>query len=80
MRTGFTGNLGSYVLKALSSGTDFNVTVISRKSTESNFDSSINVVKVSDDYPEDELIQAFIGQDAVVLTSGHGLGGKEVAS
>lgn len=76
-RTGPTGNLGTYVLKALNSSPNFDVTVISRKSSESTFDPSLKVVKISDDYPEDELVQAFAGQDAVVLTTGHGLGGKE---
>lgn len=34
---------------------------------------------VSDAYGEDELLAAFKGQDAVILTTGHTLGGKEGA-
>ena len=34
---------------------------------------------VSDTYPEDEMVEAFKGKDAVVLTTGHALGGREIA-
>ena len=66
---GAGGNLGPHILKALLDAS-FTVTVLTRKSSQSTFPSSVKVVSVSDDYPESEVIAAFLGQDAVVSTVG----------
>lgn len=64
---GAGGNLGPHVLKALDDAS-FTVTILSRKSSKSTFPSHIKVHSISDDYPENELLEAFKGQDAVIST------------
>ena len=65
---GAGGALGAPVFEALRKS--FNVTVLTRKSSTAKFGSDVRVVSVSDDYPVDELAEAFKGQDAVVSTIG----------
>ena len=65
---GAGGWLGTPVLEALRRA--FTVTVLTRKSSKSQFPSDVRVVSVSDDYPLAELREAFHGQDAVVSTIG----------
>lgn len=45
----------------------FTVSVLSRKESSSTFPSHIKVHQVDSSYPEDELLAAFKGQDAVIL-------------
>jgi nucleoside-diphosphate-sugar epimerase len=69
---GANGDLGARVLTALRES--FTVTALTRKSSKHTFPSDVKVVSISDDYPRDELVAAFKGQDAVVSTvSGHGI-------
>lgn len=46
----------------------FDVTVVSRKSSQTFFPPQQKVYRVSDDFLDDELVAAFRGQDAVVLS------------
>ena len=64
------GNLGPAILKALDQDSHFVVSVLSCKSSSATFPSHIKVRKVGDDYPENELLDAFKGQDAVVSVVG----------
>ena len=65
---GAGGNLGPSILDALTNDSSFTVSILSRKSSKSTFPSHLKVHKVDDDYPEDQLLEAFKGQDAVVCT------------
>ena len=62
------GNLGPSILKALDNASNLIVSVLSRKGSKSTYASHIKVHEVEDSYPEDQLLAAFSGQDAVVLT------------
>ena len=64
------GNLGPFVIKALVEDPNFRVSVLSRTSSKSTFPAGVKVYKIADDYPENELVRAFSGQDAVVSTLG----------
>lgn len=44
------------------------MTVVSRESSSSVFEPSQKVIKVPDSYPEDAMVAALKGQDAMVLT------------
>lgn len=61
---GAGGNIGPSVLKALEP--HFTVSIISRKSSTSTFPSQYKTYIVGDDYPTQEVLAAFTGQDAVV--------------
>ena len=67
---GADGSLGPFVLDALLDA-KFNVTVLKRKSSKSpsNYPSSVKDVRVSDDFPEDELEKILQNQDAVIITT-----------
>src|SRR2546430_625441 len=62
---GAGGNLGRHILKSLVDS-NFTVTVLTRQSSTSTFPSHVTVVTIADDYPYDQLVKAFKGQDAVV--------------
>jgi hypothetical protein len=64
------GNLGPVVVKALDQDSNFQVSVLSRNSSKSTFPPGVRVRRIADHYPEDELIEAFSGQDVVVSTIG----------
>lgn len=63
---GAGGTVGPFILTALDKA-GFNVTILSRQSSSSNFGDH-KVIKVGDDYPHDELVAAFKGQHAVIST------------
>lgn len=63
---GAGGNIGQFILDGLTKA-GFNLTILSRKSSKSEFPGH-KVVTVGDDYPHAELVAAFKGQDAVVST------------
>lgn len=63
---GATGNLGPAILNALING-GFQVTVLTRKSSNHSFPSSVNVIPVDYDSLE-SLTNALKGQDALVST------------
>ena len=62
------GNLGPAILNALDKDPQFTVSVLSRKTSKSTFPSHIKVHQIDDSYPEDQLLSAFKGQDAIVST------------
>jgi nucleoside-diphosphate-sugar epimerase len=63
---GAGGNLGPTILDALLNAGKFNVTVLSRPDSKSEFPANVNVIKT--DYSESSLAEALQGQDAVVST------------
>lgn len=68
---GGSGNLGIPLVSAFKANSFFHLTVLSRKSSKVEFDPSINVIRVGDEYPEQELYKAFKGQDAVIGSFNH---------
>ncbi|MCJ1314765.1 hypothetical protein MMC15_000077 [Xylographa vitiligo] len=67
---GASGRLGPFILKAVQDEPAFNVTVIARHNSAATFSAGTKVVRVSDGYPDEEMVEAFKGQDAVVLSLG----------
>lgn len=65
---GAGGHLGPTILSAFDADKHFTVSVLTRKSSKSTFPSHLKVHHVGDDYPENELLEAFKGQDAIVST------------
>jgi len=65
---GAGGRLGPHILSAFDADPYFTVSIISRNSSTSTFPSHLKVHRVGDDYPEEELLKAFKGQDAVIST------------
>lgn len=65
-------NIGHHLLEALVSDGTFNVSVLARNSSRSSFHDSVNLIKVSDDFPHGDTVAALKGQDVVVCTSGIG--------
>jgi putative NADH-flavin reductase len=65
---GANGKLGPAILHALLSAGTFTVTILSRASSKSTYPPSVHVVRASDDLPEDELVEALRGQDAMIVT------------
>ncbi|OKL57251.1 hypothetical protein UA08_07399 [Talaromyces atroroseus] len=65
---GAGGHLGPSILSAFSSDTRFNVSVLSRQSSLSTFPETVKVYRVGDEYPADEVLDAFKGQDVVIST------------
>ncbi|KAJ5630784.1 isoflavone reductase family protein [Penicillium longicatenatum] len=68
MVMGAGGLFGTEVLSTLQEEGSFNLSILSRKSSKSTFPPHINVVKVDDDYPLEQLVNAFKDQDALVST------------
>lgn len=66
---GADSKLGDAILSALLKH-DFSVTVLKRSSSKSpdNYPESVKVIRVSDDFAEDEVIRVLKGQDAVILS------------
>ncbi|KAJ4350328.1 uncharacterized protein N0V89_008949 [Didymosphaeria variabile] len=64
---GASGHLGTHLLAALEADPSFDITVITRASSTFEFPIDVKVVRVSDDYPQQELVRAFKGHDAVIL-------------
>jgi putative NADH-flavin reductase len=65
-----SGRLGPYLLKALQDNPAFDVTVITRTNSTATFPEGTKLIKVTEGYPEDEIVEAFKGQDAVILSLG----------
>ncbi|KAL6238473.1 hypothetical protein BDW75DRAFT_201413 [Aspergillus navahoensis] len=65
---GATGSLGSVLLKSLLSEPTFQVTVLARESSRarSSISPAATVITIADSYPQEDLVKAFQGQDAVV--------------
>lgn len=60
------GLFGTELFAALQIANAFNLTILSRHSFKSTFPPSSKGIKVDDDYPVDQLVDAFKGQDALV--------------
>lgn len=65
---GASGHLGPSILESLRSSTKLEVTVLLRQSSKSTFPSSVKTVRIPDNLePQETLIEALKGQDALVL-------------
>lgn len=53
-------------MKALDEDSSFTVSILSRKGSKSTYASHIKVQEVDESWPEDQLVTALKGQDAVV--------------
>ncbi|KAL8727693.1 MAG: hypothetical protein Q9166_005866 [cf. Caloplaca sp. 2 TL-2023] len=62
---GASGNVGKPVVDALLKA-GFNVTALTRKGSSATFPSDVKVQNVDDDYPYDQVLAAFKGQEAVI--------------
>lgn len=65
---GAGGHLGPSILSTFRADSRFNVSVLSRVSSTSVFPENVKVHRVGDEYPDDEILSAFKGQDAVIST------------
>ena len=65
---GAGGHLGPSVLAAFVNDSHFNVSVLTRHSSTSTFPDNVKIHRISDEYPEFELLQALKGQDAIIST------------
>jgi uncharacterized protein YbjT (DUF2867 family) len=63
---GAGGNLGPSILKALDNDPAFTVSVLGRKGSKTTYPSHIKVHEVDESWPEDQLVTALRGQDAIV--------------
>lgn len=66
MVMGAGGLFGTHIFAALQRENAFNLTVLFRKCSKATFSSTVKVYIVDDDYPVDQLVDAFKGQDALV--------------
>lgn len=69
---GATGSIGRPILSALLADGSFNVTLLRRSSSSSSSSASdsgaeTREIAISADFPSDELVSAFRGQDAVIV-------------
>ncbi|KIW12886.1 hypothetical protein PV08_08073 [Exophiala spinifera] len=76
---GAGGNIGPWILKALDDDPDFTVSVLARQSSKSTFPFHVTVHRVDDSYPDEEVLKAFQGQDAVVCSVNMGGVTKQIA-
>ncbi|KAL8730585.1 MAG: hypothetical protein Q9181_004611 [Wetmoreana brouardii] len=63
---GASGNVGKPIVAALLKAGGFTVTALSRKSSSATFPGEVKVHKIDDNYPSDQLIAVFKGQDVVI--------------
>ncbi|KAJ8125978.1 hypothetical protein O1611_g7660 [Lasiodiplodia mahajangana] len=66
MLIGGGGLFGTEICAALQKEQAFKLTILSRKCSKSIFPPHLRAVEVDDDYPVDQLVEAFKGQDALV--------------
>lgn len=66
---GAGGKLGPAIIHALLSAGTFRVTVLLRASSKSKHPDDVHVIRISDDFPTEELVSALEGQDAVVVAA-----------
>ena len=67
---GAGGHLGPAILSAFVADSRFRVSILTRHSSTSVFPPDVKVHRISDDYPEAELLEPFQGQDAVISIIG----------
>ena len=60
------GSLGPHIIEAIDNDPRLTVSVLSRRGSKSTFPFRVQVHKVGDNYPAQELLTALKGQDAVV--------------
>lgn len=63
---GAGGNLGPSILSALDNEPHFNVSVLTREGSKSSFAPHVKVFKTPESYPQENLLRAFAGQDAII--------------
>lgn len=61
-----SGNLGPSIIAALDASHDFHISILSRELSKATFAPHIEVHRVPDNYPEDDLITAFKDQGAII--------------
>lgn len=66
-----SGKLGRPLLAALLDQPQFQVTVVARESSQASYDTRAFIVKISDDFKQDELVATFKGHDSVILAMAH---------
>ena len=60
------GNLGPVIVEALEKNPTYTLTALTRKSSSSTLPSNVKTFSIDDNYPTDQLLEAFKGQDAVI--------------
>lgn len=68
-------NIGKYILSALLNN-NYTVSVLSRNSSKSTYPPAVNNLRVSDDLPHAELVEALRGQDVVISAVGFSSSGS----
>lgn len=63
-------NIGHHLVHALVDDGNFNVSVLARESSKSQFPSSVKVLRVADEFPHDDLVKALQGQDVIICAVG----------
>lgn len=61
-----SGNVGKPLVSALLGAGGFTVTALTRRGSSATFPSEVKVQSIDDNYPSDQLLAAFKGQDAVI--------------
>ncbi|KAE8391573.1 isoflavone reductase family protein [Aspergillus alliaceus] len=65
---GAGGHLGPHIVSAFDADPHFEVSILSRLSSQSTFPPHIPIHRVSDDYDETQLVGILAGQDAIICT------------
>ena len=63
-------NIGKSILSALLHNNNYTVSVLSRNSSKSKYPAAVKNLRISDDLPHFELVEALKGQDVVISTIG----------
>ncbi|PPJ61126.1 hypothetical protein CBER1_04166 [Cercospora berteroae] len=71
-------NIGRFILDALVADPAFEVAVLSRRSSKSQYPSSVMDLRVSDDLPHAELVDLLKGQHAVISAVGYAGGALDI--
>ncbi|KAF9784264.1 hypothetical protein IL306_007508 [Fusarium sp. DS 682] len=78
---GASGHLGAFIFKALHQSNKFDITVINRVSSKpAEYPKPTKVVQVNDGYPPLEIVEAFRGNDVVVLVLGFATDEEQLAN
>lgn len=64
---GANGKVGPFILQALLDAKKFDLTVISRRSSQSKYPESVHVAITDDNLPQDQLVTVLKGIDALVI-------------
>ncbi|KAF4336267.1 isoflavone reductase like P3 [Fusarium beomiforme] len=78
---GASGRLGAFIFNILHQSNKFDITVINRVSSKpAEYPKLTKVIKVNDEYPPSEIVEAFRGNDAVVLALGFATSEEQLAN